>query len=137
MRKAKITIYLLICLLTSFYSVTANVFAEKPDPDQDLRSVLYSSGNAQTIHNPLDSMAGGKTDPHTLVGVLIKNIMGLAGTIGLVMFVWGGLLMMTAAGNKDQVGKGKETIVWAAIGIIVIFTSYALVSFILSIMSGS
>ena len=37
---------------------------------------------------------------------------------------------MTAAGNAEKVEKGKEIFIWAAIGLIVIFTSYALVRFI-------
>lgn len=123
----KIIILPIIFVALFGFSITVNA-GETVDTNQ---------GTPQTIHNPLERMADGNTDAHALVGVLIKNIMGLAGTIGLVMFVWGGFLMMTAAGNKDQVGKGKETITWAAIGIIVIFTSYSLVSFILQIMSGS
>jgi len=38
---------------------------------------------------------------------------------------------MTAAGNTERVEKGKKTIVWAVLGLVVIFTSYALVKFIL------
>ena len=38
---------------------------------------------------------------------------------------------MTAAGTAEKVEKGKQILVWATIGLIVIFTSYALVRFVL------
>ena len=37
---------------------------------------------------------------------------------------------MTAAGTAEKVEKGKQILLWATIGLIVIFTSYALVKFV-------
>jgi len=66
-----------------------------------------------------------------LIGTIIKAVLGVVGSLALVMFIYGGLLWMTAAGNTERVEKGKKTIVWAVLGLVVIFTSYALVKFIL------
>jgi uncharacterized membrane protein YjfL (UPF0719 family) len=38
---------------------------------------------------------------------------------------------MLAAGNDSQVQKGKNILLWAVIGLVVIFASYSLVHFIL------
>ena len=38
---------------------------------------------------------------------------------------------MTSAGNAQRIEKGRETLTWAAIGLVVIFASYALVNLIL------
>lgn len=66
-----------------------------------------------------------------MIGTIIKAVLGVVGSLALVMFIYGGLLWMTAAGNTERVEKGKKTIVWAVLGLVVIFTSYALVKFIL------
>jgi len=36
--------------------------------------------------------------------------------------IYGGFNWMTAAGNAEKVEKGKQILVWATIGLIVIFT---------------
>ena len=38
---------------------------------------------------------------------------------------------MTSMGNADQSGKALKTIVWGAMGVFVIFASYAVVQFVL------
>ena len=44
------------------------------------------------------------------------------------MVIYGGVLYVTAAGNDDQVGKAKNVILYAVIGIVVILLSFALVN---------
>ncbi|MFH1947315.1 MAG: pilin [Candidatus Magasanikbacteria bacterium] len=65
-----------------------------------------------------------------LIGNLIKTAMGLMGSIGLVMFVYGGLLWMTAAGNSEHQKKAMNVLLWSSMGIIVILASYVIVSFV-------
>ena len=79
------------------------------------------------LHNPL----GTDITPQTFIGGIIRAILGIVGSLALVMFIYGGFTGMTETGNAEQVVNGRNTLVWAAIGLIVIFTSYALVRFIL------
>lgn len=79
------------------------------------------------LHNPI-----GINDPRDLIGRVIGVSLGIVGSIALLVFMWGGLMWMTSVGNPERVSKGKMTILWAAIGLAVIFTSYALVSFTLN-----
>ena len=78
------------------------------------------------LTNPL-----GKVTPQVLIGKVINAILGMVGSIALLMFVYGGFLWLTAGGNPEQIKKGKDVLVWASIGLVVIFTSYALVHFII------
>ena len=74
-------------------------------------------------HLPVDS-------PQKLIGQVIKGVLGLVGSLALAMFVYGGFTWMLAAGNSTNVEKGKQILIWATIGLIVIFSSYALVQFV-------
>ncbi|MBT4942231.1 MAG: hypothetical protein HON29_04280, partial [Candidatus Magasanikbacteria bacterium] len=47
-----------------------------------------------------------------------------------VMFVYAGGLWMVAGGNAQQTTKAMKTMVWSAIGLIVILSSYSIVNFI-------
>lgn len=63
-----------------------------------------------------------------------KFILGMSGALALVFFIWGGLLMLTSAGDSKKVSDGKTKIVAATIGLIIIFGSFTAVKFLLKIV---
>lgn len=81
---------------------------------------------AVTLDNPL-----GQDDPRVIIGYIINAILGIVGSLALIVFIYGGLIWLTSQGNEQRVEQGKKLIVWAALGLVVIFTSYALVMFVL------
>lgn len=82
---------------------------------------------ASTLTNPL----GAGTTVYSLTGRIISVVLGLVGTIALVMFIYGGVIWMTSAGSSDKIKKGREAIIWSVIGMAVIFASYGLTKFLL------
>lgn len=76
----------------------------------------------------------GTTDISILVGNIIRAILGLLGVLALIMFIWGGLLWMTSAGNEKKVTQGRDTLVWAVAGLALVFFSYALLNFVLNVI---
>lgn len=82
---------------------------------------------APTLPNPL----GGTTDIRTIIGRVISAALGISGSIALLMFVWGGLQWLTSGGSPERIKKGKDTIVWAVLGLVLIFGSYAILNFVL------
>lgn len=86
-----------------------------------------------TLYNPL-----GETDVRVIIGRIIKGILGVVGSLAFLMFIYGGVMWMTSAGNADRVKKGQSILVWTVLGLGVIFSSYAAVNAILNaITSGS
>lgn len=85
-----------------------------------------SSASGASIPNPL-----GTTNINLVVSRIISYVLGLIGTVSLILFIYGGLIWMTSAGSPDKVKKGRDIIVWAVIGMAVVFTSYILVKFII------
>ncbi|MBI5072057.1 hypothetical protein HZB93_04205 [Candidatus Falkowbacteria bacterium] len=78
----------------------------------------------------IKSPIGEVTGPE-LIGRIIKTVLGVVGALALAMFVYGGFTWLTSAGSADKIKKGKDILIWATIGLIVIFTSYTLVDFVL------
>jgi hypothetical protein len=68
-----------------------------------------------------------------LIGRIIKAAMGIMGSIALGMFIYGGLLWMTARGNSEQEGKALKTLLWGGLGVGVILASYSLVTFLFEV----
>jgi len=72
----------------------------------------------------------GNTSLQTIIGRLIRGALLYAGMIALVMFVYGGVMWMTSAGNQERISKAKSTLVWATLGLVILFGAYAIVSVI-------
>lgn len=63
---------------------------------------------------------------------IAQFILGVSGSFALVMFVYGGFVFTTAAGNDQRVTKGKTILTNAVIGIFIIFFSGAVIRYGLS-----
>ncbi|OGH71839.1 MAG: hypothetical protein A2921_00855 [Candidatus Magasanikbacteria bacterium RIFCSPLOWO2_01_FULL_43_20b] len=87
-----------------------------------------------TLINPLGGTAEkpqGLTDIRVLIGNIIAGAMGVVGSLVLMAFVYGGFLWLTSAGNTEKVKKGLDTMMWAAIGLFLIFGAYAILNLVL------
>ncbi len=65
------------------------------------------------------------------IGFGLRVVLGIMGSFALLMFVYGGITWLTSAGNPDKITKAKNILVWATIGLIVIFASYTLVDLVI------
>lgn len=83
------------------------------------------------LENPLGDNA---QSPQWVYGRIIYGFLGITGALALIMFVIGGFQWMTAAGNADRVKKGRDTLMWAVLGLIIIFSSYAILRAVFQIL---
>lgn len=92
---------------------------------------IIQNARAVQLNNPI-----GADDVPTLAGIIIKAILGFTGSVALLMFVYGGFLWLTSGGNPERIKKGKDTLIWAAIGLAFIFSSYIIANFIIQGLTG-
>ncbi|MFA6410632.1 MAG: pilin [Candidatus Buchananbacteria bacterium] len=90
-----------------------------------------SGSDATGIKNPI-----GIDDPREVIGNIIKALLGIVGSLALGVFILGGFYWVTSAGSEEKVKKGKDMVMWASLGLAVIFASYALVTFVISAITG-
>lgn len=57
-------------------------------------------------------------------------ILGIVGSLALLAFVAGGLMMMLSAGNAEWVTRGKQTLIGAVVGLAIVFTSYSIIQLV-------
>ncbi len=126
------------------YSLCTWELPEKPVPEKTTSEVSADKSKNSTngggecgidkvcLTNPLKD----GTDIPTLIGNIIKRVLGILGSITLAVFVYGGFLWLTSAGNAEKVKKGTETMAWAAIGVFIIFSAYAILSTIIKGITG-
>lgn len=61
----------------------------------------------------------------------ISNILiFLVGAVSVIMLIYGGFRYVISAGNSDQVGAAKNTIIYSIVGIVVAILAYAVVGFV-------
>jgi len=96
----------------------------------------FDASKALADLNPLKSVCGksGCNIP-ALIGQIVKTLLGIVGAVALLMFIYGGFVMLTSGGNEQKIGSAKKTLAWAAIGLAVIFLSYSILNFIIGALT--
>jgi len=99
-----------------------------------------SGGNGflSSTDNPgaVAGATGGESSVRALILTIVNFFLGFLGLIAVLMIIYGGVLIVTSAGEPDKAKKGKAILLYAAIGIVIILLSFAFVSTILGAGSG-
>ncbi len=82
--------------------------------------------------NPVTALSD-KTIPGIIGGILQKSL-GVVGVVALVIFIAAGFIWMTARGEAQKIKTAQTMMVWAAIGLLVIFGSYAILKFVFGLI---
>ena len=96
------------------------------------------SNNEKPVESSLPHFSSLITaTPTTTIGNIIRSLLGLAGSLTIIMMTYAGILWMTAGGKEQTVTKAKKIMLWTVIGLILIFSSYTIVNFILTAVVSS
>ncbi|HBB02692.1 MAG: hypothetical protein US89_C0005G0105 [Candidatus Peregrinibacteria bacterium GW2011_GWF2_38_29] len=68
---------------------------------------------------------------------VVNFALGFLGLIAVVIIIYGGIRYVTSAGENDGVEKGKKSIMYAALGLIIVMGSYAIVNTLLKAPGGT
>jgi hypothetical protein len=53
-------------------------------------------------------------------------LLGIAGVLGFTYLLWGGVQWIMAGGDKDQVDKARKKITTALVGLVIVFSVFAI-----------
>ncbi len=90
----------------------------------EAHAALIGDDNIQGVAEATNNATSARALARTIVNFFLFFL----GLVATIMVIYGGVLYVTAAGNDDQVGKAKNVILYAIIGIVVILLSFALVN---------
>jgi hypothetical protein len=62
---------------------------------------------------------------------VINVLLGFLGIIAIIIILWGGFRWLTSGGNEEKVSEAKKIITAGIIGLIIIFVSYAIATFVI------
>ncbi len=68
---------------------------------------------------------------------VVRIFLGLVGIIALIIILYGGFIWMTSAGNAEKIEQAKRILRNAIIGLVIIFSAFSIVSFIINVLEGA
>lgn len=60
----------------------------------------------------------------------------IVGAIAVIMLIWGGLRYITSGGDSKKITDAKNTVLYAIIGLVIAFLSFAIINFVLNAIQG-
>ena len=99
-----------------------------PDPD--------ASDGVDTCAQCRDTGICSLSQVLQLVVNVIIFILGISGSVALLMFFYGGWNWIFAQGRTEYIQTGKDTMKHAIIGLAIIFGAYAIVNFVIALLGG-
>jgi hypothetical protein len=97
-----------------------------------LPSITFAVGLPQILPDCAKTGNCTLNDITGMLGNAARWLFGIVGSIALLVFMWGGFTWMTSMGDSGKVKKGKDMMVGAVIGIVIMFAAQALVNFAVS-----
>ena len=96
-----------------------------------------TQGSVVPLVNPIggsaqkDGNKQGIINVKEFVGKGLTVVLGIMGSLTLLAFIFGGYMWLTSAGNDEKVRTGANTLLYATIGLFIIFGAYAILNTIL------
>ncbi len=100
-----------------------------------LQFASFASAFAQGFGGNIPAIPGTANDTNGVRPAIISIlnfVLGFLALVAVIFVIVGGIRIMTAGGNEENVTKGRKTIVYAIIGLIVIFFARVIVAFFTS-----
>ncbi|MBU0731721.1 pilin [Patescibacteria group bacterium] len=92
-------------------------------------------GEGTTATAQLDNPIAASSVMEIVINV-IQVLLTLLGSAALLVFIYGGIMLITSAGNEEKVKKARSTLVWAILGLVIILVSYGVMSFVFGLFTG-
>lgn len=92
---------------------------------------------ALAVNNPINPTGGpGVTfgDIGTIVNVVLGKIWILFAGIAVLMFIYAGILFLTAQGIPEKVSSARQAFLWGVVGVVVGIIAYSIIAIVGSLI---
>ena len=103
-----------------------------------LMSPSYSASSVKCSDLPKNSVAyeaagcKGNADKFTgSIQKIINAVISISSIVAVIFVIVGGVQYMTSSGDTGKVEKGKKTVIYALIGLVVCALAYAIVNWVI------
>lgn len=75
-------------------------------------------------------------DANGLIGNIVNFLIGITAVIAIFVIIIAGIQMATSQGDASKVGKARNMILYAVVGLVIAIVAYAIVNFVLKNVFG-
>jgi hypothetical protein len=122
MQKNKYLIFITVLILLGLVLIFSQ---------ESLAALNFGDATSLTETGATAAGVSKASDPAALAASVISALLSLVGVIFFILFIYGGFIWMTAAGNDESVGKAKKIITSAIIGLAIVSLAYVISFFII------
>ena len=94
-----------------------------------------AASSYQNMRNLITNTQSGAGVPSTtlenFIGIIINVVLAVVGLVSVFMIILGGFTYMTSQGDAAKVKRGKDTLLYGIIGLIIALVAFAIVNFVL------
>jgi len=102
------------------------------------RLALAQDFGTEIINNNLGGSLGSSgSDPRSIIANIINITLGFLGLIAIGLVLYAGFLWMTSNGEDDKVSRAKQILKNGLIGLVIILSAWAIVTFVISKLGGA
>jgi energy-converting hydrogenase Eha subunit B len=106
----------------------------------EVKGSLCSGSNLKVTSDPgsgacdniNDSTNGAEHQANALIKSIVNILSSIVGVLAVIMLIFAGFRYVTSAGNTETIGKAKNTILFAIIGLVIVAFAQLIVHFVLS-----
>src|SRR4030042_1365200 len=128
----KLFFWILAICLSSCFLFCKNKCALAQEPP--VWGEIPEGENIEIGRKAIESTGLSKTDPRVIIVNIIRIFLGFLGIVLLILIIYAGFLWMTAGGEEEKISQAKIILKNSLIGLLIILSSYAIVSFILRML---
>lgn len=93
-----------------------------------------SSDCAQAASLAADPESCNGDELNDVIKTIINTIIFVIGLVAVVMIILGGISYATSQGDAAKVKKGKDTILYGIVGLVIAILAYAIINFVLEMI---
>lgn len=90
----------------------------------------YLPGVTDPSTNQCVPQISGINDIWLILAAVIEMLLRIAGILAVIMVIYGGITYMTSQGSPEDTTKGRNTIIYSLVGLIISVSAALIVTFI-------
>lgn len=118
-KSIKFIIAIVVAIATAVIPCTGHVMAAN--------SIQEGAEAARAEGMPAELIGDGG-----VINQFTNIVLYIVGFISVVMLIWGGIRYIISGGDSKKITDAKNTILYAILGLIIVFFAYAIVNFVLN-----
>lgn len=125
---ALVTVFAALPFTVTYAANPLNKACDNPNYTTEQKNAIKNSpACAETgDKNPIS----GNTD--SVLYKITRMLAAIAASIAVIIMIVGGISMMTSGGDSQKFSNGRNTLIFAAIGLVVIVLAQALITFVVN-----